>query len=159
MHGNGFVEPPAWSTFAPVFLERYRAAQVARVQRLDAIARAHLARHEEAREESDRPSFDTRPFPERQRVLQRRAFEAVMVVHRTMADPAFVDATIDPSPRDYGSLLSERPDLMNFAALGFARTVTAARVAIHVVRALLQRRSRGERRAHHRANARGGRGA
>ena len=47
-----------------------------------------------------------------------------MVVHRTMADPACVDAGLDPSPRDYGSLLSERPDLMNVAALGLARTVT-----------------------------------
>ena len=47
-----------------------------------------------------------------------------MVVYRTMADPAYVDAGIDPSERDYGSLLSERPDLMNLAALGFARTVT-----------------------------------
>ncbi len=46
------------------------------------------------------------------------------LVHRTMADPAYVDAGIDPSERDYGSLLSERPDLMNLAALGLARTVT-----------------------------------
>ena len=47
-----------------------------------------------------------------------------MVVYRTMANPACVDASLDPSPRDYGSLLSERPDLMNYAALGLARTVT-----------------------------------
>jgi hypothetical protein len=47
-----------------------------------------------------------------------------MVVYRTMANPAFVDRTIDPSDRDYGSLLSERPDLMNYAALGLARTCT-----------------------------------
>jgi alpha-beta hydrolase superfamily lysophospholipase len=47
-----------------------------------------------------------------------------MVVYRTMANPAFVDRTIDPSGRDYGSLLSERPDLMNYAALGFGRTAT-----------------------------------
>jgi pimeloyl-ACP methyl ester carboxylesterase len=47
-----------------------------------------------------------------------------MVVYRTMANPAWVDRTIDPSERDYGSLLSERPDLMNYAALGLARTCT-----------------------------------
>jgi pimeloyl-ACP methyl ester carboxylesterase len=35
-----------------------------------------------------------------------------------------LDHGIDPSEREYGSLLSERPDLMNMAALGFARTVT-----------------------------------
>jgi alpha-beta hydrolase superfamily lysophospholipase len=47
-----------------------------------------------------------------------------MVVYRTMANPMFVDPSLDPSGRDYGSLLSERPDLMNYAALGLARTVT-----------------------------------
>ena len=47
-----------------------------------------------------------------------------MVVYRTMANPAFVDRAIDPSDRDYGSLLSERPDLMNYAALGLGRTCT-----------------------------------
>jgi hypothetical protein len=48
----------------------------------------------------------------------------MIVVHRTSANPAFVDRAIDPSGRDYGSILSERPDLMNYAALGLARTVT-----------------------------------
>jgi pimeloyl-ACP methyl ester carboxylesterase len=57
-------------------------------------------------------------------VLRRRTVERVMVVYRTMANPAFVDHAIDPSPRDYGSLLSERPDLMNYAAFGHARTLS-----------------------------------
>ena len=121
---NGFIEPPAWSSYSAEFLERYRAAQVARVSRLDAVARAHLARHVAAADESEAPGFAARPFEERQAILKRRASETVMVVHRTMANPACVDAALDPSPRDYGSLLSERPDLMNMAALGFARTVT-----------------------------------
>jgi alpha-beta hydrolase superfamily lysophospholipase len=121
---NGFVEPPAWSSYSAEFLERYRAAQVKRVTRLDAAARAHLARHAEATKESDAEGFAARPFDERQAVMKRRACEPVMVVNRTMADPACVDAGLDPSPRDYGSLLSERPDLMNVAALGLARTVT-----------------------------------
>jgi pimeloyl-ACP methyl ester carboxylesterase len=41
-----------------------------------------------------------------------------------MANPNYTDRTLDPSEREYGSLLSERPDLMNFAYMGFARTVT-----------------------------------
>jgi len=41
-----------------------------------------------------------------------------------MANPTYVDCSIDPSGRDYGSLLSERPDLMNYAALGIGRTCT-----------------------------------
>lgn len=121
---NGFAEPPAWSSYSAEFLERYRAAQVERVSRLDAVARGHLARHAEATDESEAQGFAARPFAERQEALRRRACETVMVVHRTMADPACVDAGLDPSPRDYGSLLSERPDLMNYAALGLARAVT-----------------------------------
>jgi alpha-beta hydrolase superfamily lysophospholipase len=121
---NGFREPPAWSSYDAAFLERYRVAQRARVARLDAAARAHLASHDEAVRASEAEGFEDRPFDERRSVLLRRAVEPVMVVYRTMANPSFVDAGIDPSDRDYGSLLSERPDLMNVAALGFARTCT-----------------------------------
>lgn len=103
---NGFREPPEWSTYDPAFLARYREAQIARVARIDAHAREALARRKDA----------TDP--------RRAAHEPVLTVYRTMANPAFVDRSIDPSPRDYGSLLSERPDLMNYAAFGLARTVT-----------------------------------
>ncbi len=102
---NGFREPPAWSSYAPEFLARYREAQRARVARIDAVARAAIAMREDA---------DPR----------ERAHEPILVVYRTMANPAFVDRDIDPSPRDYGSLLSEQPHLMNYAALGLARTST-----------------------------------
>jgi pimeloyl-ACP methyl ester carboxylesterase len=121
---NGFREPPAWSTYAPEFLARYRAAQVARASRLDAIARGHIARYTEASALAMAPELAGRPADEQRAILRRRSHEPVMVVYRTMANPAFVDCTIDPSPRDYGSLLSERPDLMNYAALGLARTCT-----------------------------------
>jgi pimeloyl-ACP methyl ester carboxylesterase len=103
---NGFVTPPAWSKYSDEFLATYRAAQRARVARLDAYARAQL--------ELAKTATDPR----------RKAHDPVMVVYRTMANPAFVDRTIDPSDRDYGSLLSEQPHLMNYAALGLARTCT-----------------------------------
>lgn len=121
---NGFREPPAWSTYDRAWLARYRAAQEARVRRLDEVARAWLATREEAIRESEAEAFAERPFAERRRVLLARAAEPVMVVYRTMANPTFVDRALDPSDRDYGSLLSERPDLMNVAALGLARTCT-----------------------------------
>jgi hypothetical protein len=51
-----------------------------------------------------------------------------MLTHRTMANPAYVDPSIDRDPeggsRDYGSLLSDRPDLMNMSAMGYARACT-----------------------------------
>jgi pimeloyl-ACP methyl ester carboxylesterase len=121
---NGFREPPEWSCYDEAFVSRYLAAQTERVRRIDDVARAHLARHAEATRESEAERFAELPFAERQATLRRRAFEPVMVVYRTMANPSHVDNHLDPSPRDYGSLLSERPDLMNMAALGFARTCT-----------------------------------
>lgn len=103
---NGFREAPAWSHYDAAFLDRYRAAQRARIERLDAYARERIA--------SRHATSDPRA----------KVVEEIMVVYRTMANPAFVDNHIEPSDRDYGSLLSERPDLMNYAALGFGRTAT-----------------------------------
>jgi pimeloyl-ACP methyl ester carboxylesterase len=126
--GNGFREPPEPSAFAPDFVDRVRAAQVERVRRIDERARELLAEHAAATEESERAGFADRPFPARQAVLRRRAYEPIMLVHRTMANPAFVDPRIDAdragAKREYGSLVSDRPDLMNMAAMGFARTCT-----------------------------------
>jgi hypothetical protein len=101
---NGFKEGPAWSEYDAAFLAKYRAAQRARVERLDAHARAQIA------------SRDGSP--------RAKVSEEIMVVYRTMANPAYVDRNVEPSARDYGSLLSERPDLMNYAALGLGRTAT-----------------------------------
>ena len=122
---NGFCPPPAWSTYTPQLVTRYRAAQRARVERLDARAREIVASHGEASRACDAPGFGDLPERERRDLLRARASEPVMVVYRTMANLAYVDRTIEPSDRAYGSLLSDRPDLMNYAALGFARTVTA----------------------------------
>jgi alpha/beta superfamily hydrolase len=125
---NGFREPPAPSRFASDFVARVRDAQRARVHRIDDRARALLAEHAAAVDESERTGFDARPFEQRHAVLRRRAYEPIMIVHRTMANPAFVDPSVDAdsggSVREYGSLLSDRPDLMNLASMGFARTCT-----------------------------------
>jgi len=121
---NGFREPPWWTELSEEFVQRYREAQDARVRRLDAIARSRLEDARDAALEAGRGDFDELPYGERQRLLRRRTLERVMVVHRTMANPSYIDRRLDPSPREYGSLLSDRPDLMNYAYLGFARTVT-----------------------------------
>jgi hypothetical protein len=125
---NGFLEPPAPSTYALAFVDGVRAAQAERVRRIDQAARALLSAHSRAVDETEGPLFAQRPFEERQAAERRRAYEPVMLVHRTMANPAFTDPTLDADPqgatRDYGSLLSDRPDLMNMTAMGFARTCT-----------------------------------
>lgn len=121
---NGFRPPPKWCEFAPDFVLRYRAAQLARVARLDALAR-ELARDAAAAEalHAD-PAFAALAFDEQQRILRHEAFEPVMVIYRTMANLHYVDRHLDSSSRDYGSLLSDRPDLMNMALMGFGRLCT-----------------------------------
>ena len=56
--------------------------------------------------------------------IQQATFTPVMATYRTMANPHYVDHSIDPTGRGYGSLLSDRPDIMNFQLLGFGRLAT-----------------------------------
>jgi hypothetical protein len=113
---NGFREPPAESRYTPEFLARYRAAQRARVERIDAEARARLARRRAARAR----------WRDGGSVEDRRASIATdfLLVYRTDADPRCVDLSLDPSDRDYGSLWGVRPDWINYGAVGFGRVVS-----------------------------------
>ena len=128
---NGFRTPDAvdgtdaqWTEFSPNFVKRFRAAQLARVKRLDNIARALIAENERAERLHSDPDFQ-KLSPDRQRdILRREAFEPVMTVYRTMANLHYVDRHLDQSPRDYGSIFSPRPDLMNWKFLGFGRYAT-----------------------------------
>jgi hypothetical protein len=113
---NGFAEPPASSAYTQDFLARYRAAQRARVARIDATARQHLARAAEAR-----AAFSHSGSPlDRRRSLAPR----IITVFRTDADPRTVDLSLDPSERPYGSLFGKRPDLINYGLTGFGRLTT-----------------------------------
>ena len=121
---NGFRPPPQWSEYPDDFIARFRAAQRARVLRLDEKARALLDLGRSAAGAAKDPGFSALPFADQQRIQQRAASEPVMVVYRTMANLDYTDRRLDPSPREYGSLLSDRPDLMNQALLGFGRICT-----------------------------------
>jgi hypothetical protein len=114
---NGFREPPTSSTYTEDFLRRYRAAQRARVARIDAHARKLCADRVEAKERFGRTND----------VADRRAslLTPVITVHRTDADPRTVDLSLDPSDRTYGSIHGRRPDLINFGITGFGRLTTA----------------------------------
>lgn len=122
---NGFRAPPEPSRYSPAFVQKFRAAQRARVQRLDDQARALIADARQS-EEAYKNSKGALDFAARQSLGRRAAFEQVLTVYRTMANPNYTDPTLDPSRRSYGSLFSERPDLMNFQFIGFGRIVTAA---------------------------------
>jgi pimeloyl-ACP methyl ester carboxylesterase len=121
---NGYRTPPELSRYPPRWLERYRAAQRARVARLDAIARSHLAAADQARAASKRPDFAAAPAADRA-LMQRRAMRPqIMVIYRTQANPNYLDLTLDPSQRSVGSIFSPRPDLFNYHAFGLAHVAT-----------------------------------
>ncbi len=111
---NGFRPAPEPTRYDPEFVERYRAAQVARVQRLDRLAAAAVA---ETRHQRASSGVEAR----------RRALRpTVMVVYRTDADLRSVDLSLDRNERPYGSLFGRRPDLGNSGFAGFGRITTPA---------------------------------
>jgi len=121
---NGFRPAPEWSVFDAEFVARFRAAQLARVARLDAVAHDYCEGTRSAASAKGAASFGSLPAYEQRRVLRREAWQPIMIVYRTMANLHYVDRHLDPSPRDYGSLLSDRPDLMNLQLMGFGRMCT-----------------------------------
>jgi hypothetical protein len=121
---NGYRQPPESSRYAPAFVERYRAAQQARVSRLDTVARTLLAQRRAMRGPLAADDFAARPWAERSRVLRGAVLCPYMVVYRTEGDLRSFDLSLDPSERDAGSLFSYRPDLTNYMEFGFARVQT-----------------------------------
>lgn len=113
---NGYRPAPEPSSYAPDFIERYRAAQRARVERLDAVARERVAAAREAQ----------RRFKEGGDPADRRAALATefLTVQRTDADLRCMDPSIDPNDRPYGSLFGARPDLTDYGVVGFGRLTT-----------------------------------
>ncbi|MCX0271895.1 alpha/beta hydrolase [Nocardia zapadnayensis] len=113
---NGFAAPGESSTYTPEFIDRYRTAQAERIARIDAEAKARVAIADEARA---RFKASSDPADRRVSLVPR-----VLTVYRTDADLRFVDLSIDPNERPYGSLFGRRPDLTNYGLVGFGRLVT-----------------------------------
>jgi hypothetical protein len=110
---NGFSDPPNSSSYAPEFVTRYRAAQIARVRKLDGIATVLISDRMAARKSAkvDGKLDDRR----------RAGYSAIMTIWRTDADLRNYDLTLDPSDRTYGSLWGKDPFTSNFGSVGFAR--------------------------------------
>jgi pimeloyl-ACP methyl ester carboxylesterase len=110
---NGFIAPPQSSQYAPEFVALYRAAQRARVERLDAKARHLIAERMAARKRAkDGNNIDDR---------RRAGHSPIMTIWRTDADLRNFDLSLDQSDRSYGSLWGKDPYTSNFGSVGFAR--------------------------------------
>lgn len=104
------------SSYAPAFVERYRAAQRARIARIDAEAKRRVDAAAAARKRF-KESGD--PADRRESLVPH-----VLTIYRTDADLRSTDLSLDPNDRPYGSLFGRRPDLTNYGLVGFARLVT-----------------------------------
>lgn len=97
------ADNPNQPPYSGEYLQRYRAAQVARNRRITAHAKERLA--------------DLR-------AAGREAEEHCFIVHGTMADPRWVDLTVDPNDRAPGSYLGD-PRLINDGPSALGRFTTA----------------------------------
>ena len=86
--------------YAPNFIARYREAQIARNRRITAWVEEQLAAA---------------------RKRGAHTHEHCFVVHGTMADPAWLDATIEPNGRRAGWCMMGDPKMVNDAPAGLAR--------------------------------------
>ena len=121
---NGYRSPPEPTTFSAEFLERYRAGQRIRVQRLDAIARQSIDEQRRAEALLASSRFTQLSARDQLKLRQRAAAGTIMTIWRTMADPGYVDLSIDPSDRDRGSIRSTNPETYNVTEFGYARVLT-----------------------------------
>jgi len=98
-HPRNPNKPP----YSPDYLEYFRSQQEARIRRRTAYVKEML---EDLRR---RGGSET---------------ERVIVTHRTLADPRFLDATIDPNDREIGMSFMGVPQLANVSPAGIARSST-----------------------------------
>ena len=122
---NGWRPWPEPCHYDRAWLARYREAQRARIARIDAIARESLERARAAWGESRQLDAAADPLAWR-RARQRAVHTRYLVIYRTLADPAYLDLSIDPDERPMGSLFAF-PDPLdaNYGRGGLARTMTA----------------------------------
>lgn len=124
---NGWRPFPEPSRYDPDWLATYREAQEARVARIDAIARSAVARAEEFRGLAEAAEPGSRTWNQLRR---RGVFGQYLTIYRTLADPAYLDPSIDPDDRSDpdrapGTIFAF-PDPLdgNYGSFGLGRVMT-----------------------------------
>jgi pimeloyl-ACP methyl ester carboxylesterase len=87
--------------YSAEFIERYRAAQVARNNRITAWALEEL-----------------------ERVRAKGCFDRMFNMHRAWADPRYLDASLDPNDREIGVCYLGPPKFFNYSPFGIGSSNT-----------------------------------
>lgn len=114
---NGYRPAPESSAYAREFVDRYRAAQLDRIARIDEKARRHVA---EARAARKAVRAGTGSEADGRRAGSAR----LITVWRTDADLRAMDQSLDKSDRPYGSVYGAKPETTNYGIVGFGRLTT-----------------------------------
>ena len=130
---NGWRPWPHPCSYDTDWLTRYRAAQRDRVARIDAVARQASSDRRAARAElaglagpADPSSGGSGEESAAWTHLRRRSIAArYLTIYRTLADPAYLDPSIDPDDRAMGTVFAPGDPLVgNYGYGGLARTMT-----------------------------------
>jgi len=116
---------PEPSTYDRAWLATYRELQHQRSRRLDNIAREYIAEHGYFRSQLQDPGYASLPVGQQGMLARRGRLGRYMVIYRTLANPAYLDPTLDPSNRRLGSIFSPGdPIIGNYGPGGLARVMT-----------------------------------
>ena len=96
---NNPNQPP----YSPEYIKTFRAAQLARMRRITAWAKVKLAEL---------------------KVRNTGEMERPFIVHRTLADPRFLDPSLDPNDRKPRWCYMGNPETVNAGPVGLARFTT-----------------------------------
>jgi pimeloyl-ACP methyl ester carboxylesterase len=122
---NGYKPFPQASGYDKDWLVEYRRRQVERSKRLDTIARQHIAEHSYFRDQLRASGYADLPDETRTMIARRGRLGRYMIIYRTLANPAYLDPTLDPSNRPLGSIFSPGdPIIGNYGPGGLARVMT-----------------------------------
>ena len=121
---NGWRPWPSPCTYDRDWSARYRVAQIERIARIDEIARASISASGEAL--AQMKQVDPTDMYTYRRLRAQAVSTRYLVTYRTLADPAYLDLSIDPDERPMGSLFAfPDPFDANYGRGGLARTMTA----------------------------------